>query len=196
MNQNRIRAVSLFFRGFFQLILIGLPIVLVLAWLVAPNSLILLNGFIKFDAIPASYSGLHHYVNGSEQKILLHALTMQEKCLGFLLSLIPTFIQMYVVYMLIKIFSLYSQGEIFSAHHVRYTRIIGYALLLGQLIEPIYQFVMGIILTLHNPPGYRFAAITLDQTNIGLVLTALLLILISWILNEGFKLQQETQLTI
>ncbi len=69
-------------------------------------------------------------------------------------------------------------------------------MLISQLIEPFYQFVMGIVLTMHNPPHHRFAAITLDQTNIGILLTAFLIILISWIMAEGCNLREEQQLTI
>lgn len=91
---------------------------------------------------------------------------------------------------------MYEQGKIFSLNHVKYIRNIGYALLIGQIVEPFYQGIMGFILTAHNPPHHRFATVTLDQTNIGMLLTALLVILISWIMAEGYKLHQEQQLTI
>ena len=182
---DRIRRVSLFFRIFFQIIFLAMPISLVVSWMYAPNELVLLMGFVKLNAIPPSYSGT-----------ILHTLSMSEKINGFLVSLIPTLVQMFILYCLIKLFKMYEQGEIFSLNHVRAIRHIGYALLISQLIEPFYQFAMGIVLTLHNPPHHRFATITLDQTNIGMLLTALLIILISWIMAEGCKLREEQQLTI
>lgn len=194
---NRFKNVSLFFRLVFQIIFIALPILLIMSWIVAPDELILLAGFIKINAIPATYSGMHTFTaQGIPEKAILHTLSIGEKSLGCLVSMIPMMVEMFILYYLIKLFKLYENGDIFSLHHVRYIRNIGYALLIGQLIEPFYQFVMGAVLTLHNPPHHRYAAITLDQTNIGILLTALLVILISWIMAEGCKLHEEQQLTI
>jgi hypothetical protein len=194
---NRIKNVSLFFRVVFQIIFIALPILLIISWIYAPDELVLLMGFIKLNAIPATYSGMHTYTaQGLPETAILHTLSIGEKSLGCLVSAVPMLVEMFVLYSLIKLFKQYENGDIFSLNHVRYIRNIGYALLIGQLIEPFYQFVMGLVLTMHNPPHYRYAAITLDQTNIGILLTALLVILISWIMAEGCKLREEQQLTI
>lgn len=194
---NRIKNVSLFFRLVFQIIFVALPILLIIGWIYAPNELVLLAGFIKLNAIPATYSGMHAYAaQGIPEKAILHTLTAGEKSLGCLVSAIPMMVEMFIFYSLIKLFKLYEKGEIFSINHVRYIRNIGYALLTGQLIEPFYQFVMGLVLTLNNPPHHRYAAVTLAQTNIEILLTALLVILISWIMAEGYKLREEQQLTI
>lgn len=194
---NRIKNVSLFFRLVFQIIFIALPVLLIISWVYAPDELVLLMGFIKLNAIPAAYSGMHLYTaQGLPEKAILHSLSMNEKILGCLISAIPMIVNMFILYSLIKLFKLYEKGEIFSINHVRYIRNIGYALLSGQLIDPFYQFLMGVVLTMHNPPHHRYATITLDQTNIGILLTALLVILISWIMAEGCKLREEQQLTI
>lgn len=194
---NRIKNVSLFFRIVFQIIFFILPIFLIVSWIYAPDEVVLLIGFIKLNAIPATYSGMHTYVpQGVPEKAILHTLSISEKSLGCLISAIPMMVNMFVLYFLIQLFKLYERGEVFSINHVRYLRNIGYTLLVGQFVEPFYQFAMGIVLTLHNPPQHRYAAITLDQTNIGILLTALLVILISWIMAEGCKLREEQQLTI
>ncbi len=194
---NRIKNISLCFRVIFQIILVALPVLLVISWLFAPEPVMLLAGFIKLDAIPASYSGLHTYsAQAGAEPAIMHTLSLGEKSLGCLVSVIPMLIEMFVVYGLIKLFKRYEQGSIFSLEHVKTIRNIGYALLLGQVIEPAYQFAMGFVLTLKNPPGHHYAAISLDQANIGIVLTALLAILISWIMAEGYKLHEEQQLTV
>jgi hypothetical protein len=203
---NRIKSVSLFFKIVFQIIFITLPILLIISWIYAPEELVLLAGIIKLNAIPANYAGMHAYsvhgihflppASGVHGKAILHTLTIGEKIIGCLVSVIPLAVHMLIVYSLIQLFNLYEKGEIFTMHHVKYIRHIGYALLAGQLIQPFYQFAMGLVLTLNNPPHYRFASITLDQTNMGILLTALLVILISWIMTEGCKLREEQQLTI
>lgn len=194
---NNIRRVSLFFRILFQIIFAALPVLLVIGWFYAPESMRLFMGVVKIDVIPEPYAATHVF-GGSEmaEKAIQHTLSQSEKILGFAVSLIPLMIKLYVLYSLIRLFRLFEAGNIFSLQHVKYLRNMAYALLAGQVLEPFYQFVMGIVLTLHNPPGHRFAAITLDQTNVSLLLAALLMILISWIMTEGYHLREEQQLTV
>ncbi|MBV8803249.1 MAG: DUF2975 domain-containing protein [Gammaproteobacteria bacterium] len=194
---NRITSVSLFFRLVFQAVFIILPILFILSWIYAPDELVLLAGIIKLNAIPDTYNGMHVYtLQGMPEKSILHTLSIGEKTLGCLASAILLLMKMFILYSLIKLFKLYENKDIFSIKHVKYIRNIGYALLLGQVFEPFYQFIMGLILTLNNPPHHHYAAITFDQTNIGILLTAFLVILISWVIAEGCKLREEQQFTI
>ena len=76
--QSRIRKVSLLFRILFQICFIGLPLIHVLAWLHAPEPLLLLgkhSGAI-IRAFPDSIK-------------LLYQLNWQIKLAGFLVSAIP-----------------------------------------------------------------------------------------------------------
>lgn len=162
------------------------PIVLILGWISAPASFTLLNGSVGMNVIPVSYSDK-----------ILHVLSAKEKLLGVLVSIIPLYIELLVLYFLIRLFRLYEKGEIFSLSNVRYIRKIAYTLLLGELLaNPVYEFLMGLVLTLQNPPGHRMASITFNQTNFGILLIALFTILISWVMAEGCKLREEQQLTI
>jgi Protein of unknown function (DUF2975) len=182
---NRIKSVSKFFRIIFQIFLVCAPIALAISWYHAPDSVVMLQGIVHMDSIPQNYT-----------KQILHTLSAGEKFTGFLVSLVPCAIYLFMLYSLIKLFQVYESGVIFSVEIVKRIRNIGYALLAGQAVDPFYQAVMGVVLTLNNPKGHRLASVTLDQTNIGILLTALLVILISWIMMEGCKLNEEQQLTI
>lgn len=180
---NRIKRVSLFFRILFQIAFIAVPIALVIAWIKLPEPLFSFNG-ITWMMIP------------TDEYPILHTLSLSTRIYGFLISLIPTTITLIVLYFLIKLFRLYESGSIFTMKNVLYIRNIAYTLLLGQLLHPIYEASMGIILTWHNPPGHRMAQVTLAGTNVGIILVAFLIILISWIMAEGCKLAEEQKLTI
>lgn len=195
---NKIKWVSCFFKIFFQLIFIALPVLLILGWLYVPEPLFMLNHMITISPIPESYQGMRVFVPGGHaEQVILHPLNSTEIILGFLVSTLPVIMEMFILYFLIKLFGLYEKGDIFSLNHVRYIRNIGYTLLISQLvINPLNQALMGIILTWRNPPGHGFFSVTLDHTNLGLLLTALLVVLISWIMAEGCKLSEEQQLTI
>lgn len=187
---DKIKRVSMCFRIFFQILIMTIPCILIFAWSTTPESIVIMDGWINMSFIPQAYmtAGSQHHV--------LHVLSHSEKILGFFISAIPMIINMYIVYLLIKLFKMYERSEIFSINNVRTISNIGYAMLLGQIIDPIYQALMGLVLTWHNPPGQRLMAVTLDQTNVGIVITALLVILISWIMAEGQHLREEQQLTI
>ena len=186
---SKIKRVSLFFRVLFQFVFIAYPILLISCWINAPEPLTMLAHVFEINVIPRAYSS-------KGIMPILHTLSVNEKLMGFFVSLVPLAIELFVLHCLIKLFRLYERGEIFSLNNVTYIKNIGYALLLGQLINPFYQGIMGVVLTMRNPPGHRYAGITFDQTNLGIVLTALLVILISWVMAEGCRLREEQQLTI
>lgn len=188
---HKIQSVSLFFRVIFQILLVVLPLMLILAWVVAPEPLKCLGGLIDISVIPRPYTNMH--IQGM---LILHTLTVTEKLFGFMVSLIPLVVQLVVLYFLIRLFRSYERGDIFSLKNVYSIRNIGYTLLIGQLLNPLYEFLMGIVLTLNNPGGQYYVAVKLDQTNFGVVLTALLIVIVSWVMAEGYKLQEEQQLTI
>lgn len=180
---NKIKQVSLFFRILFQLIFIALPLIHLIAWIKAPVPISFFNGFIVIDMIP-------HLVP------ILHPLSSFTKILGFAICMIPTGIELLVLYYLIRLFKQYEEGEIFSSTNVNYIRSAGYSLLIGQMINPLYDGLISTVLSWNNPHGHRMAVFTVDGTNVGIILTALLVILISWIMAEAYKLREEQQLTI
>ncbi len=180
---GKIQQVSYYFRFLFQLVFLALPILLGLFWINAPIPL----GFPK-AGFTASF-----IPDGIE---ILHVLSPFTKFSGFLICLIPLFFTELVLYFLVKLFNLYEKAEIFSIKNVTYIKKIGYALLLGQLVNPLFDALMTFNLTWGNPHGHRMIGITIDGTNIGIILGALMTILISWIMAEGCKLREEQQLTI
>lgn len=181
---HKIKRTSAFFKLLFQIAFIALLLVNSIGWIYAPDKISLLDGSIRLSVIPELY------VN-EQGSAILHILSVSEKLLGFLVSLIPVGIKLFILYSFIRLFKLYEQGQIFSGMHVRYIKNIGYSLLLSQIITPVYQGLMGLVLTWHNPPGERLVSMSMDQTNLGIMLIAFMIIFISWIMEEGCKLHEE-----
>lgn len=184
-KMNKIQKTSLFFRVLFQILFVVLPVLLIMAWAQSAGTFEMVEGVINLNYVPAAYSGS-----------ILHPLNLSEKLLVLGAGCLPLLVQLYILFSLVRLFKLYEQGVIFSMNNVRYIRNIGYALIVTQIPTALYQALMGFILTSRNPPGHRFASITLDQTNIGIILVALMVILISWIMLEGCKIREEQQLTV
>lgn len=180
---NKIQRVSKFFKWLFLAIGIALPISSIIFWINAPSSITLLSHMIVINNIPTSVK-------------ILHTLSPMEKLAGFSIGLIPLAINLFVLYFLIRLFQLYEKCEIFSLKNVRYIKYIGYTLFIGQIINPIYEALLTATLTWHNPAGARMAMISFSGTNMAILLTALLIILISWIMAEGHQLSEDQKYTI
>lgn len=176
---KRIQFVSSAFTGLFQLCFIFTIAAQIIGWVHAPIK----ANFLY--VIPSMYV-----------PFLPNSLSSHTKVLGFLITSIPMMMQLIVFYYLIKLFNHYKRYEIFTADAVRCIRNVGYALLANQLLALPSDFILGFILTANNPPGFRIASMTVSDSNIKVLLTSLIIILISWIMAEGNKLHEEQSLTI
>lgn len=183
---EKIKKVSLFFRVLFQITFIFIPLLLILFWINAPQPVGLPQFGFGVSFIPEQA--------GSFQ--ILHVLSPMTKLMGLLICFIPIGVYEFILYFLIRLFRLYSRGEIFSLLSVSYIKKVGYTLLIGQALEPLYQALQTANLSWGNGHGHRVIAISVSGTNIGIILFALLTILIAWIMTEACKLREEQQLTV
>jgi hypothetical protein len=181
---QKIQRVSMLFRLFFQFIFIIFPIVLAIYWILGPQ---FFDGVMSHEAV---IRFIPHSVNVTKP------LSATIRLYGFLITLIPLAVTEVILYFLIKLFKLYENKIIFSLDNVNTIRKIGITMLIGQLLNPIHEMLLSLTLTWHNPPGHRIISISIDGTDIGILLAALLTILISWIMAEGCKLREEQRLTI
>lgn len=179
---NKIKYVSLFFRLFFQVTFVCLIAAQIIGWIYAPYA--------------PMHAGFCNVIPKAYQSLIMNHFTLNTKIAGFFITTIPLLVKLTVLYSLIKLFLLYENFEFFSAQNVLRIRNTGYALLLLELVNPITEFLLGFVLTSANPPGFRIATITIDDANFAMILTAMLIILTSWIMSEGCKLKEEQQLII
>lgn len=176
---NKIKCVSFLFKTIFQASFIGIIAIQTLGWIYAPTPGSVMN------VIPSMYFA--H---------LPATLTPDVRIIGFVVTLIPMLLELLVFWNLINLFKHYQRHEIFTADAVRRIRNAGYALLVYELMTPLFDFVLGFILTAKNPPGFRVAIASFSDGNIKVILMAFIIILISWVMTEGCQLQEEQQLTI
>lgn len=116
--------------------------------------------------------------------------------MGLGVSLIPLGATMLCLWWLVRLFSLFSAGEIFTGNTVRYIRRTGWTMLAGVVLMPIHEVLLTLVLTMHNPPGERLISISLESGDIRDLLIAGIIILVSWIMDEGRKLRETDELTV
>jgi len=180
---NKIKLVSRFFNGLFFILLFVLPLLVAMYWITDGVLLQKLVPFgISFRFLPADLS----HLSGFSPTI---------KFFGFLISMLPTGVSMVILYFLIKLFARFKTGEIFSIENIKYLKKIGYTILTGQIIiHPIYDALIYATLTYGRKP--HMIAITFGTPQLKGIVTGILIILIAWILQEGYKLQQEQVYTV
>lgn len=183
-NVSKIQKMSKSLKWIAAGLMIALPVVDVGYWI--------LGGFgsspiFQFDFIPA--------MTAAEIPPLSQVPPL-FKFYGFLATLIPVGIALVAINALRKLFELYERFEIFSANCVGYIRVVGWMILAGQLTYPIYCGLMSLVLTFSNPPGHRMITVAIGLTQLGLIILGSSILLISWIMEEGKKLQEEHEATI
>lgn len=118
------------------------------------------------------------------------------KFLAFLVNLLPTAVVMAVMGNLARLFQLFSRMQFFTQSSVQCIRRVGIILLIGQLLHPFYIALLSLVLTISNPPGSRVIATELGLSELAMIAVASGIILVSWIMEEGRKLQEEQENTI
>lgn len=172
---KKINKVSYKFSFLFKLFLVLYPILGILSW----------YGVMDFFAIVKL-----------PLNVDINALRPSLKIYACLVDMIPTFFVVASFYYLSKLFKLYSKNIIFSPQNVLYIRKIGYMFILRFIASFIVQPVLSIILTCDAPIGNRLAVISFDNHDLSTIVIGGIIILVSWIMDEGRKLEEDRTLTI
>ncbi|TXI92414.1 MAG: DUF2975 domain-containing protein [Neisseriales bacterium] len=113
---------------------------------------------------------------------------------GSFLGLLPLFIGLR---WLIKLFTNYARGEIFTVINVKSYSRLGYLCLLSALLfQPLSQMILAIAVSINYPKGHRFIAFSFDNTNLTAIIVGICLIVIAYVMQIGHELQEEQKLTV
>ncbi len=183
---NKIKKLSQIAQWILLAIMIILPTSLILFWINAPAPLL---------SSAANYGiDIKYLPDGLK---ILHTLTAGEKWIGFIINLLPVGITFIICCLLYKLFNQFKQLAIFSLQNVKYLRRIGYLIIIGELIiSPIYQALITGTMTYHNPRGHGVISISFSGYNLALVTAGVLILLVSWIMAEGYRLNEEQKYII
>ncbi|MGQ3887678.1 DUF2975 domain-containing protein [Legionella sp. CNM-1927-20] len=109
---------------------------------------------------------------------------------------LPLSIKVMICYKLAKLFQLYAEGILFEQINIRLIKRISMYMIVGQAVQLIYQPLITAALTFANPPGQRIASVTLGSANLSTLITAMIILVASWIIKEANQLKLDMQLTI
>jgi hypothetical protein len=103
---------------------------------------------------------------------------------------------MYGLLNLKRLFAYYRDGLIFTSGHVRCFRNIGKALLLWVVFGIIYNTASTLLFSLGNPPGQRILQIGFSSMDFTALVVGSMVLVISWVMDEGRELYEEQVLTV
>jgi len=187
---TRIQKYAKFFRAIFWLALIICPLFVGIIWL-SGGEVSLGDG--QFETVLDMF---FDNVSIDETYMPAFPLPWSSRLLGLAASMIPLGIGMLSLWWLIRLFSCFTIGEIFTENTVKYIRRLGWTMVAGVAAAPIYEALLTIVLTIHNPPGKRLVSISFESADLEELITAGVIILVSWIMEEGRKLRKADELTV
>lgn len=125
-----------------------------------------------------------------------HDLPVLTRVLAFLVDMIPMGVILYGLRKLEGLFRLYEKGMIFTEQNVQYFRSLGRALIVWVGCDVVRNSLLSIVLTLDNPPGHRVVTVGLGSADFAAVFVGIVVLIISWVMDEGRKIQEDQALIV
>ena len=116
-----------------------------------------------------------------------------SRTLGVLISAVPLAILAYGLNEVRLIFRDFGRGETVSQTLARRLERFGAAVALQGLVNPVVATLLGLALTLGNPPGQRVLAISLASHDVVSVLVGLLVIGVGAVMREAARIARENE---
>lgn len=181
---NTIQSLSRLFKGVFLVLLVGWPIVVTLVWWADLS-------FLDYLGV-----NLPNFLPDGVYNAIMVPLTNSIKLWGYLISFIPVGVSMVTCWLFVKLFSCYERGEVFTFQSIGYLKKIGLVLIVGVFLTAIYQVLITLAMTIHNPVGHRLIQVGISMGMVRDLITAGLVFLIGHIMKEGLKVREEQALTV
>lgn len=178
MNQ-KIAKISQRFGWLFKVLIVLYPVFVTCSWFGIVD---MQKDYFVFSRLPVDVD--------------IHTLRFPIKFSAFLIDMIPVIFTMLGFYYLIQLFNLYANNIIFSFKNILYIRKIALNFFMQVLANILIQPFLSIILTFDAPKGGHIISIGAGSPEISTLIIAGIAFLVSWIMEEGRKLEEESSLTV
>ena len=110
---------------------------------------------------------------------------------GFLVSALPLAILVVSLIEAQTLFGRFAQGDVFSTGNAGRLRRVALCIVALAVARPLVRALLGVVLTVGNPPGQRLLAITVSSDDLFIGLAGVLLLAVAWVMVEGARLADE-----
>ena len=122
-----------------------------------------------------------------------NALSKFLGCVANFIDLLPLLIGLFC---LRKIFSNYKAGKIFNVTNAKQYHRIGWLLFLKAFLGPISGALTIWAATMYNLPGHRVLKLSFGTDDMKYLFYGTLILVISWVMHEASKIENEQKFTI
>lgn len=180
---NKIQKISSYLLVIFNLLLIALPLFVIITWY-----------FIDTYTIWQLSLGILQNPFQLQDNVSWTLLYKIIGAIGHIISLLPLFLSLFI---LKSIFQNYKNGEIFSTSNAIHYKRLGWLCFLNALLaNPVGNGIMIMSTTLSNPPGERCLNIIFGYPSLEGLFCGAILIVISLVMVEASKLNDEQKFTV
>ncbi len=181
---NEIQKQSRRVRMLFQSLFVLIPIMVLYYWVTVQTDYDFLTslGIIELSLDIDSYTQA--------------SLTLSTRVLAIIASLLLCCIVNYALKVLVHLFRNYESGQIFSLENANCYQKLGYSLFYWVAGGVVYGAVMSVILSFNNPPGERVLMLSFEGMDALTIVFGFIVLIISWVMKEGYILADESQHTI
>lgn len=165
----------------FQFLVYFLPVAVIYFWLTVET---------PFDFL-TSMGVIEFHLEGQNAP-----LTFGTRACALLANLLLLSIVLYAFRLLAKLCHYYEAEQIFTLETTLIYQKLGKCLFYWVAGSVVYNSVMSIILSYHNPPGERVFTLGFSGSDVFAIFVGVLVLMISWVMHEGQKVVNENNLTI
>lgn len=115
---------------------------------------------------------------------------------GFLANMLPLVFFMVALGYLAKVFYAFEHLELFKRENAVILKNAGWALVWSQIAHVLSTGLLSLILTCHNPVGHRNLTLRAGSHQLEMLIIGLAILLISYLLAEAAKIQEENEATV
>ena len=189
---NKIQKVSFYFVKVCNVLLILIPIIVTAIWFL-PES-VSLAGYLQKQALLnlSLTNDTTVILDGSNTELIF-----LQKFLGFCGSIVSMASSYASLFFLRKIFINYENSSIFSLENARYYQKLGIYFFIDALIgKPAAEALFVLGATISNEVGNRVFSLSFGSRNLEVLFYGVIVLIISWVMIEASKLQEEHNSTI
>lgn len=179
-TQNRIRKISRALKLVFIVLIAAAPVVHILIWI-----------FIN-DLPP----GMMYSMARSFPVEPVFPLTPSIRLLSCAVSALPVAVFIAAGIIFIKLFTLYGKGVVFEKENVRCYRNLGIIMLIKAATGVVSRSLLSVTLTIQMGEGHRMLTVGFGSDDVSDIIIGILIILVSWIMEEARIIKEEADLTV
>lgn len=128
--------------------------------------------------------------------ILTKTISPITKAVGVIIDLVPFFIFFLGILYFIKILNFLKKDMAFTADVFYAFKKLTSIAFIWVIYHPISYTLLGLVMTLNNPKGYRYLSFIFTSADALNILLFGLFLIITSLMHEGLKLKEEQDLTV